>query len=263
MIFERSINKGAAMVGLAGKTALVTGASRGIGRAIAVGMAGAGARVAVHYSGDAQAAKETVAAIEAEGGSAFTVQADLAETGAAGVLIDAVAAELRGAPLDILVNNAGIGAPGGIGTVAEDDYDRVFAVNTKSLFFLTRKALELMPDGGRIINTGSGVTRIAFPEGIAYAMTKGAVDVFTLALAAELGPRRITVNTVAPGIIDTDINASWLRGNTEAQAAAASRSVLGRVGLPEDVTGPVLFLASEAGRWTTGQIIDATGGSDL
>ncbi|MCC3762894.1 SDR family oxidoreductase [Glycomyces sp. TRM65418] len=251
------------MFPLSGKTALVTGASRGIGRAIAVGLAGAGARVAVHYSASAQAAKETVAAIESEGGAAFTVQADLAEPGAADALIDALAIELGGDPLDILVNNAGVNAYGGIGGVSEADYDRAFAVNTKSLFFVTRRALELIPDGGRIVNIGSGVTRIAFPEGIAYAMTKGAVDAFTLALAAELGPRGITVNTVAPGIIDTDINASWLRGNAEAQAAAAARAALGRVGLPEDVTGPVLFLASEAGRWTTGQVIDATGGSDL
>ncbi|GAA2142104.1 SDR family NAD(P)-dependent oxidoreductase [Glycomyces algeriensis] len=251
------------MFTLSGKTALVTGASRGIGRAIAVEMAGAGARVAVHYNANAQAAKETVAAIEAAGGSAFSVQADLAEPGAADTLIDALASELRGDPLDILVNNAGIGAPGGIGAVSEADYDRVFAVNTKSPFFITRRALELIPDGGRIINIGSGVTRIAFPEGIAYAMAKGAVDTFTLALAAELGPRGITVNTVAPGIVDTDINASWLRGNAEAQAAAASRSALGRVGRPQDLTGPVLFLASAAGRWTTGQVIDATGGSHL
>jgi 3-oxoacyl-[acyl-carrier protein] reductase len=251
------------MFTLSGKTALVTGASRGIGRAIALGIAGAGARVAVHYGANAQAAKETVAAIEAEGGTAFTVQADLAEPSAADTLIDALTAELRGAPLDILVNNAGIGAYGGIGTVGEEDYDRVFTVNTRSLFFITRKALALIPDGGRIINIGSGVTRIAFPEGIAYAMTKGAVDTFTLALAAELGPRGITVNTVAPGIVDTDVNASWLRGNAEAQATAAARAALGRVGQPEDVTGPVLFLASAAGRWTTGQVIDATGGSQL
>jgi 3-oxoacyl-[acyl-carrier protein] reductase len=251
------------MFDLSGKTALVTGASRGIGRAIALALAGAGARVAVHYGANTQAAKETVTAIEDAGGTAFAVQADLAESGAADTLIDALAAELRWDPLDILVNNAGIGAYGGIGTVSEDDYDRVFAVNTKALFFITRKALALMPDGGRIINTGSGVTRIAFPDGIAYAMAKGAVDTFTLALAAELGPRGITVNTVAPGIIDTDINASWLRDNAEAQAASAARAALGRVGRPEDIAGPVLFLASQAGQWTTGQIIDATGGSHL
>ncbi|THV32115.1 SDR family NAD(P)-dependent oxidoreductase [Glycomyces paridis] len=251
------------MFSLSGKTALVTGASRGIGRAVAVELGRAGACVAVHYGANAQAAKETVAAIESAGGSAFTLRADLAEPGAADLLIDALAAELRGAPLDILVNNAGIGAYGGIAEVSEADYDRVFAVNTKALFLVTRKALALMPDGGRIVNTGSGVTRIAFPEGIAYAMTKGAVDAFTLALAAELGPRGITVNTVAPGIVDTDVNASWLRGNEEAHAVAASRAALGRVGLPEDVAGPVLFLVSEAGRWTTGQVIDATGGSNL
>ncbi|SDE17108.1 SDR family NAD(P)-dependent oxidoreductase [Glycomyces harbinensis] len=251
------------MFSLSGKTALVTGASRGIGRAIAVELARAGARVVVHFNANAQAAKETVAAIEAEGGIAFTVRADLATAGGADALVDALAVELGGDALDILVNNAGVGAYGGIGTVGEDDYDRVFAVNTKSLFFLTRRALQLIPDGGRIINIGSGVTRIAFPEGIAYAMAKGAVDAFTLALAAELGPRGITVNAVAPGITDTDVNASWLRGNPEAQAASAARAALGRVGLPQDITGPVLFLAADAGRWTTGQVIDATGGSNL
>jgi 3-oxoacyl-[acyl-carrier protein] reductase len=249
------------MFDLTGKTALVTGGSRGIGRAIALALARAGARVAVHYGGNAVAAKETVAAIEEAGGGAFTVQADLALPGAADTLVDALAAELAGTPLDILVNNAGVSPHGGIGAVSEAEYDRAFAVNVKSLFFLTRRALELMPDGGRIINTGSGVTRIAFPDGIAYAMTKGAVDTFTLALAADLGPRGITVNTVAPGFVYTDMNASWLHGNAE--AAASARAALGRVGVPEDITGPVLFLASEAGRWTTGQIIDATGGADL
>ncbi|HLU27057.1 MAG TPA: SDR family oxidoreductase [Glycomyces sp.] len=251
------------MFDLTGKTALVTGGGRGIGRAIALALAGAGARVAVHYGGNAVAAKETATAIEEAGGSAFTVQADLALPGAADALLGALAAELDGTPLDILVNNAGVSPRGGIGAVDETEYDRAFAVNVKSLFFLTRRALELMPDGGRIINTGSGVTRIAFPDGIAYAMTKGAVDTFTLALAADLGPRGITVNTVAPGFVYTDMNADWLHGNPEAEAAASARSALGRVGTPEDIAGPVLFLASEAGRWTTGQIIDATGGADL
>jgi 3-oxoacyl-[acyl-carrier protein] reductase len=251
------------MYDLSGKTALVTGASRGIGRAIALELARAGARVAVHYGLNADAAQATADRIREAGGSAFTVGADLAAPGAADALVDAVAAELDGGPLDILVNNAGVGAYGGLGAVDEADYDRAFTVNVKSLFFLTRRVLALMPDGGRVINTGSGVTRIAFPEAIAYAMTKGAVDVFTLALAKELGPRRITVNTVAPGIVDTDINAGWLRGNAEAEQAAAARSALGRVGRPEDVAGPVLFLASDAGRWTTGQVIDATGGSEL
>ncbi|GAB3647607.1 SDR family NAD(P)-dependent oxidoreductase [Glycomyces tarimensis] len=248
---------------LSEKTALVTGASRGIGRAIALELARAGARVAVHHGHNTDAAKETVNEIEAAGGGAFAVKADLARPEGADDLIDAVAAELGGAELDILVNNAAVGAFGGIGAVTAADYDRAFAVNVKSLFFLTRRALESMPDGGRIVNIGSGATRIAFPEGVAYAMTKGAVDTFTLALAKELGPRGITVNTVAPGIIDTDMNAEWLRGDDEAKRAAAARSVLGRVGRPEDVAGPVLFLASEAGRWTTGQVIDATGGSEL
>jgi len=238
------------MTELAGLTAVVTGAGSGIGLATAQTFAAGGARV---FGLDLNAG--------AMDGIAEWIPCDVGSTESVASAFATISSRVTA--IDILVNNAGIGAYGGIDTVSEEDYDRAFAVNTRSLFFLTRKALRLMPDGGRIINTGSGVTRIAFPEGIAYAMTKGAVDAFTLALAAELGPRQITVNTVAPGIIDTDVNASWLRGNAEANAAAAARAALGRVGEPEDVTGPVLFLASKAGQWTTGQVIDATGGSHL
>ncbi|MGK5555610.1 SDR family NAD(P)-dependent oxidoreductase [Actinomadura kijaniata] len=247
---------------LTGRTALVTGASRGIGRAVAERLAADGALVAVNYARDETAAKETVAAIEAAGGRAFAVRAELGTDGA----IDDLLAGLDAhgvTTLDILVNNAGIGAPAPIEDVTPDLYDRVFAVNTRALFFLTRSLLPRIPDHGRIVNITTGATRIAFPEGIAYAMSKGAVDTFTLALAKHLGPRGITVNSVAPGIVDTDVNAGWLRGNAEAEAYAASRSALGRVGRPDDIAAAVAFLASGDGRWVTGTTVDATGGSEL
>ncbi|MGX1305265.1 NAD(P)-dependent dehydrogenase (short-subunit alcohol dehydrogenase family) [Streptomyces albogriseolus] len=130
-------------------------------------------------------------------------------------------------------------------------------------FFLTQQGLKRLRDGGRIVNVSSGATRIALTDIIAYAMTKGAIDAFSLTLAKALGPRGITVNSVAPGIIDTDINASWLRGNEAAERSAAELSALGRVGRPEDVADVVAFLASDDARWVTGQVLDATGGSQL
>jgi 3-oxoacyl-[acyl-carrier protein] reductase len=139
----------------------------------------------------------------------------------------------------------------------------VFAVNVKGLFFLTQQVLPLIPDGGRIVNITSGVARIAFPEGIAYSMTKGAVQTFTLALAKELGPRGITVNNVAPGIIDTDVNAGWLRGDPEARAYAASRHALNRVGEADEIANVVAFAASPESSFITGTTLDATGGGNL
>ncbi|MGC0423547.1 SDR family oxidoreductase [Embleya sp. AB8] len=248
------------------RTALVTGASRGIGRAIAERLAADGVLVAVHGGSDEPAAKEVVAAIEAAGGRAFVVMAELGTPGDLDRLFDGLRAgwaEFGVDGLDILVHNAGIGATGPIEVETEEGYDRVFAVNTRAAFFLTQRALPLLRAGGRIVTITSGVTRIAFPEGIAYAMTKGALEAFTLALAKQLGPRGITVNNVAPGIVDTDVNAGWLRGNPVAEAQAASRAALGRVGQPRDIADAVAFLTSADARWVTGSTIDATGGSDL
>ncbi|MFI9845697.1 SDR family NAD(P)-dependent oxidoreductase [Nonomuraea sp. NPDC051941] len=241
------------------KTALVTGASRGIGRAIALRLAGDGFRVAVNYARDEAAAEEVVGLIEKDGGSAFAVKADLGEGSRA------LAERLKDETdvLDVLVNNAGIGMSRPIGEETPEAYDRLFDVNVKGLFFLTQQLLPLIPDGGRIVNITSGVARIAFPEGIAYAMTKGAVQVFTLALAKELGPRGITVNNVAPGIIDTDTNAGWLRGDPQAQAYAASRHALNRIGHVDEIANAVAFVASPEASFITGSTIDATGGGNL
>ncbi|MCZ8522545.1 MULTISPECIES: SDR family oxidoreductase [Paenibacillus] len=256
------------MSGLAlkGKAALVTGASRGIGRAIAERLARDGAVVAVHYGSRREAAEEVAAGIKAQGGTAFTVGADLGSLqGVEGLWteLEAKLAELTGeARFDILVNNAGIGLRGRIGETTESMFDEMMAVNVKAPFFLIQGALPRMRDGGRIINISSGVTRIAYPELTAYNMTKGALDTLTLTLAKDLGPRGITVNAIMPGIVDTEINAGWLH-EPAAWQFASEMSALGRVGEPDDIADIAGFLASGDSRWVTGQRVDATGGSHL
>ncbi|MFE9763418.1 SDR family oxidoreductase [Streptomyces sp. NPDC005808] len=245
---------------LAGRTALVTGGSRGIGRGIAERLGRDGARVAVHYGSNETAAKQTVATIEAAGGSAFSIGVELGLPGDAEALWDAFDRHAEG--LDILVNNAGIGTSSALGEITEEEYDKVFAVNVKAPHFIVRHGLGRLRDGGRVVNISSGLARTAaMPDKMAYAMTKGALDVFTRDLSKVLGPRGITVNSVAPGIIDTDVNAELLHASDESWAQAAAYSALGKVGTPADVADVVAFLASDAGRWVTGSWVDATGGS--
>ncbi|MGW6567902.1 SDR family oxidoreductase [Streptomyces sp. NPDC054975] len=250
------------MGALTGRTALVTGGSRGIGRGIAERLGRDGARVAVHYGSNEAAAKETVSVIEAAGGAAFAIGQELGTEGDAAALWERFDEQTGGDGLDILVNNAGIAASKPFATIDEAEYDRIFAVNTKAPFFLAQQGAERLRDGGRIINVSTGLSHAALmPELIAYAMSKSALDTFTRYLSKVLGGRGITVNAVAPGIVDTDINAHWLRGDDEAWAGAAALSTLGRVGAPDDIADVVAFLASHDGRWVTGQWIDATGGS--
>ncbi|MGP3969577.1 SDR family oxidoreductase [Streptomyces sp. 6N223] len=248
---------------LAGRTALVTGGSRGIGRAIAERLGREGARVGVHFGRSETAAKETVAAIEAAGGSAFAVRAELGVPGDAEELWAAFDEHADG--VDILVNNAGIASrqPGIAGTTPEE-FDRLFAVNARAPFFVTKLALERLRDGGRIINLSTGLsTRGAMmPDLIAYTMTKSAIDAFTATLAQELGPRGITVNAVAPGAVDTDMNAHWLR-EEETQRSFAGSVPLRRVGQADDIAAVAAFLAGADGRWVTGQVVDASGGQFL
>ncbi|MFC7897383.1 SDR family oxidoreductase [Streptomyces sp. NPDC057381] len=245
---------------LTGRTALVTGASRGIGRGIAERLGRDGARVAVHYGRNGAAAKETVAAIEAAGGSAFAIEADLRAPGAAEALWEEFDRHADG--LDILVNNAGIGSTRPIGEIGEEEYDAVFAVNVKAPFFILKHGMERLRDGGRVVNISSGLARTAvMPDNMAYAMTKGALDVLSRDLSKVLGTRGITVNSVAPGVIDTDNTAEMLHGSTDGWDRAAALSALGGVGTPAEVADVVAFLASHEGRWVTGSWVDATGGS--
>lgn len=255
---------------LTGKVALVTGAGRGIGRAIAQRLAQDGALVAVHYGRSEAAAREVVTEIRKNGGRAFPVGAELGVPGDADAVFEAFDAGLRkqteaadaGGSLDILVNNAGVSGSGPVGEAVPEVFDRMMAVNAKAPFFLVQSALPRMRDGGRVVNISSLATRRAFPESIAYAMSKGALDTMTLALAKELGGRGITVNTVGPGFIETDMNARR-RATPEARAALAARSVFDRIGRPSDVADVVAFLASDDARWITGQYLDVSGGTDL
>jgi NAD(P)-dependent dehydrogenase (short-subunit alcohol dehydrogenase family) len=248
-----------------GKTALVTGGSRGIGRAICHRLAREGALVAVHYGHDEAAAERTVKEIEADGGRAFPVHAELGVPGDADTLWSAfdraLAARDAEPGLDVLVNNAGITVPRRIADVTEADYDRVFAINTRAPFFIVQRGLDRLRDGGRIVNISSVATRVAFPALVSYTMTKAALDYLTLALAQELGPRGITVNAVAPGYTETEINPTL--AVPEIRRRYSEASVFGRLGAPSDIADVVSFLASDDARWTTGQWIDASGGVHL
>jgi 3-oxoacyl-[acyl-carrier protein] reductase len=249
------------MPDLDSKTALVTGASRGIGRAIAVRLAAEGALVAVHYASNDAAAKETVAAIEQADGQAFLIPCELGHDGDLDRLFAGLEAGLSGAPLDILVNNAGILDPTPFEQVTPHAFDRSYAVNVRAPFFIIQHALSLLRDGGRIVNVSSATTRIASPF-THYAMGKGAIDVLSHTLAQALGPRGITVNTVSPGVIDTDTGA-WMHSSAEVEAAIVSATALGRVAQPADVADVVAFLASHDARWITGVTIEASGGQWL
>lgn len=250
---------------LAGKTALVTGGSRGIGRAIALALGRRGAHVAVHYNAAREAADEVVSLIRDAGGRAWTLQADLASSDAAEILAGALRHTLQqhtGADaLDILVNNAGVGLRARLADVKPDDFDRVLQVNLKTPFFLIQHCLPFLRDGGRIINISSMGTRAAYPEMSVYAPAKAGLEALTLLLASDLGARGITVNAVLPGATATDMNTR--ARDPDISRAIAQTIALGRVGQPEDIADIVAFLASNEGRWVTGQSIDATGGQRL
>jgi 3-oxoacyl-[acyl-carrier protein] reductase len=247
---------------LKNQTALVTGASRGIGRAIAIRLAAEGALVAVHYGRNSVAAGETLKSIEQAGGKAFTVKAQLGSIAEIKTLFATLDAELSkrtgAARFDILVNNASIAELGTIEETSEELFDRRFAINVKAVYFLTKDALPRLNDGGRIIDVSSSGTRFAEPSHSAYYMTKGAVNNFTLTLAQQLGKRAITVNTLAPGVTDTEINGAWL--NDDAKRYLGGQTTLGRVGTAEDMAGVAAFLASGDNHWVTAHCIEVSDG---
>ncbi|WP_058043635.1 SDR family oxidoreductase [Streptomyces roseifaciens] len=247
------------MSDLTGRTALVTGASRGIGRAIATRLAAKGAVVVVHFGTDEDGATATVDEIGRAGGAAFAVGAELGVDGDAETLFAGVEAGLAGRPLDILVNNAAAAPAGPLGTTTRKEFDHLFAVNVRAPYFIIQRALPLLRDGGRIVTISSVATRMANPAQTSFAMTKGAVETMSMTLANELGARGITVNAVAPGATRTAANGSFFEAPGLVDFVTGS-TALGRLGGPEDVADVVAFLASDAARWITGQVIDASGG---
>ncbi|NIJ17811.1 SDR family NAD(P)-dependent oxidoreductase [Sphingobium vermicomposti] len=242
------------------KVALVTGASGGIGRQIAVRLAESGARVIAHYSSRRESAEQTVAAVQAVGGEAAILQADLSHGDGVRQLFAGV--DELGGRIDILVNNAGAGETSPIGTIKEEEIDRMYRVNFKSPVLVTQQALTRMSDGGAIVNISSMSGLMAQPPGFAYAMSKAAIHSFTLSMAVELAARNIRVNAVAPGPVDTDLINGY-RASDDAMRALSSMAALGRLGTPDDIAQIVLFLASPASAWLTGQIIQASGGMRL
>ena len=250
---------------LENKTALVTGASGGIGRAIALRLAAAGATVAVHFNSGEDRARETVELIEQAGGKAFTLQADLMRVASIDALFDQLDSRFadRGhSGLDILVNNAGKGNGASIADVDEALFDSIVAANMKSTFFVTKAALPRIPDGGRIISLSSMVSVMATPQGIAYSLAKAAVIAFTRSLAAELGPRHISVNAIAPGATDTALMAPIMEDPAMA-TWIEQMTAMGRMGHPDEIAAVAFFLASPDGGWVTGQTIQVSGGMRL
>jgi NAD(P)-dependent dehydrogenase (short-subunit alcohol dehydrogenase family) len=245
------------------RIALITGGSRGLGKSMALHLADAGTDVIITYLSSSQAAQEVVAQIQAKGRKALALPLDVAKASTFG----AFAADLKSALASIgheriyaLVNNAGTGAHASFAETSEAQFDDMVNVHLKSTFFLTQQLLPLLNDGGRILNISSGLTRFTFPGYAAYASMKGAVEVLTHYLAKELGARKITVNTLAPGAIATDFGGGAVRDNPQLNQGIASQTALGRVGLPDDVGGLVAMLLSPQSGWLNGQRIEVSGG---
>ncbi len=237
---------------LDGQTALVTGASRGIGRAIATTLGRAGARVIVHYRQERAAAE----AVAKEIGAAHVVQADLGSVEA----IDSMVSELAYTKLDILINNAGVWGPTPLGRTSLIELEAMLNVNVKGMFWLTQGLLPCLRDGARIVNLSSIAGRLGTAGGRSvYGATKAAVDAFTRNWALELAPRKILVNAVAPGYVETDMTTEFF-ADEERRQRAVDRSPLGRLGNAEEVADTVLFLCSDAARWITGQSLNVSGG---
>lgn len=244
------------MTALHGKVAIVTGSSRGIGAEIAELLAKAGAKVVVNYVRNGQAADDVCMRITQAGGKCVAIQADVSDSQGVTRLFDAAIDHFG--RIDILVNNAGILIFKKIAEVTDEEFDRILNINLKSIFYTLREAADRLADNGRIVNISSTVTRLMLPKYGPYAATKGAVEQLTRIFAREIGERGITVNSVSPGPVDTEL---FRAGKTEEDVQRMSGlSSLGRIGEVGDVAQIVLFLVGEEARWITGQDIGANGG---
>jgi NAD(P)-dependent dehydrogenase (short-subunit alcohol dehydrogenase family) len=246
------------------KIAIVTGASRGLGRNTAIALARNGVDVIGTFHSNRKEADETAAAIAALGRKAVMFQLDTGNVAS----FPGFASEVRTAlqntwsrnSFDFLVNNAGIGIHASFAETTEADFDRLMTIHFKGVFFLTQKLLPLIADGGRIVNLSSGLARFSLPGFAAYASMKGAIEVLTRYLAKELGSRGITVNTVAPGAIETDFGGGAVRDNKQVNDFVASVTALGRVGVPDDIGPAIANLLGDDNRWINAQRIEVSGG---
>jgi NAD(P)-dependent dehydrogenase (short-subunit alcohol dehydrogenase family) len=246
------------------KIALITGASRGLGRATALALAAKGVDVIGTYHSNQKEAEATAAAVTARNAKAVMLQLDTGAVASFPAFAEALKHALKQSwgreRFDFLVNNAGTGLHAPFAETREEDFDQLMAVHFKGVFFLTQTLLPLLEDGGRIVNISSGLTRFSLPGSSAYAAMKGAVEVLTRYLAKELGPRGIAVNTIAPGAIETDFSGGMVRDNKQLNAFIAANTALGRAGLPDDIGGAIAALLSEDSRWTNAQRIEVSGG---
>lgn len=247
--------------------AIVTGGSRGLGKSMALHLAAQGTDIILTYRSQAAEAQAVVAQIEALGRRAVALPLDVAVSASFAAFAAQVQAALaqtwQQSRFNYLVNNAGHGASASLMDTTEAQFDALFNVHLKGVFFLTQKLLPLMADGGRIVNISSGLTRFALPGYAAYAAMKGAVEVMTRYMAKELGARGIAVNTLAPGAIETDFGGGMVRDNPEVNGFIAAQTALGRVGLPGDIGGAIALLLSPGNGWITAQRIEASGGMFL
>ena len=243
---------------LEGKVAVVTGASKGIGAAIAKSLAQAGASVVVNYASSKEGADKVVAAITAAGGKAVAVGGDVSKAADAQTIIDAAVKQFG--KLDILVNNSGVYEFAPIDAFSEAHFRKMFDVNVLGLLLVTQAAVKHMDKGGSIVNISSVASRITPPTGSVYSATKGAVDALTGSLAKELGPRKIRVNSINPGMIETEgVHAAGFLG-TDFEKGSVAQTPLGRIGQPGDVASVATFLASDDSAWITGESIIVSGG---
>jgi NAD(P)-dependent dehydrogenase (short-subunit alcohol dehydrogenase family) len=249
------------------KIAIVTGASRGLGRNTALSIARKGGDVVVTYQSRAEDAQEVVTEIQAMGRKAIALQLDTGDIASFAPFAERLHTALRETcqreTFDCLVNNAGHGDYALIGQTTEAQFDALVNVHFKGVYFLTQTLLPLIADGGRIVNLSSGLTRFSYPGYAAYAAVKGAVEVLSVYMAKELGARGIAVNTVAPGAIETDFGGGTVRDNPEINKIFAGMTALGRVGLPDDIGPMIASLLSEDNRWINAQRIEVSGGQGI
>jgi 3-oxoacyl-[acyl-carrier protein] reductase len=243
---------------LKGKVAVVTGASKGIGAAIAKSLAAEGASVVVNYASSKAGADKVVATINADGGKAVAVGGDVSKAAEAQGIIDAAIKNYG--RLDILVNNSGVYEFSPIEAVTEDQFHKLFNINVLGLLLVTQAAVKHLGEGASIINIGSGVSRLTPPNSAVYTGTKGAVDAITGVLARELGPKKIRVNSINPGVVETEGAHSGGFIGSDFETSAVSRTPFGRVGQVGDISSIATFLASDDSGWLTGELLIASGG---